>query len=74
MSVIRVGVEWNFGKLVTRSKFVSYGVSMKIQGSPVSQYYHVAVLLSNAHTCMYGCQQTSYFDIQAPSAEEYFNR
>lgn len=44
MSDIRVGVEWSFGKIVSRNKFVSYGQSMKIQGSPVSKYYHVAVL------------------------------
>ena len=38
MSDIRVGVEWSFGKIITRNKFVSYGKSVKIQASPVSKY------------------------------------
>lgn len=74
MSDIRVGVEWSFGKIVTRNKYVSFGKSMQIQGSPVSQYYHVAVLLANAHTCSYGCMQTTYFDLAAPSLENYFQQ
>ena len=74
MSDIRVGVEWSFCKIITRNKFVSYGKSMKIQSSPVSKYYHIAILLANAHTCMYGCQQTSYFGIVAPDINEYFNQ
>ena len=72
MSDIRVGVEWSFGKVIQRNKFVSFGKTMKIQNSPVSKYYHVAILLANAHTCMYGCQQTKYFNISAPTVEEYF--
>ena len=74
MSDIRVGVEWSFGKLISKNKFVTYGQSMKLQGSPVSKYYHVAVLLTNAHTCMYGCQQTTYFGIMPPDVNEYFNQ
>lgn len=74
MSDIRVGVEWSFGKLISRNKFVSYGQAMKLQASPVSKYYHVAVLLTNAHTCMYGCQQTTYFGIMPPDVNEYFNQ
>jgi nuclease HARBI1 len=40
MSDIRVSIEWSFGKIVTRSKFLAFGSPMKIQQSPVSQYYH----------------------------------
>ena len=71
MSDIRVGIEWSFGKVFERNKFVSFGKSIKIQGSPVSKYYHVAILLANSHTCMYGCQRTRYFNILPPSKEEY---
>ena len=74
MSDIRVGVEWSFGKIVTRNKYVSFGKSMQIQGSPVSQYYHVAVLLANAHTCLYGCLQTTYFDLAPPTLNDYFDQ
>lgn len=74
MSDIRVGVEWAFGKIIVRNKFVSFGKSMFIQNSPVSKYYHIAVLLANAHTCMYGSQQTRYFGVAPPSVEEYFEQ
>ena len=74
MSDIRIGVEWSFGKIMSRSKFVSYGKSLKIQASPVSKYYHLTILLSNAHTCMYGCQQISYFGVVAPDVNEYFDQ
>ena len=63
MSDIRVGVEWSFGKIIGRNKFVGFGKTMKLQNSPVSKYYHLAVLIANAHTCMYGCLQTSYFNV-----------
>jgi nuclease HARBI1 len=72
MSDIRVSIEWSFGKIVTRSKFLAFGSPMKIQQSPVSQYYHIAILLANAHTCIYGCQQSQYFRVIPPTLEEYF--
>ena len=67
ISDIRVGVEWSFGKIVGRNKFVAFGKTMKLQNSPVSKYYHLAVLIANAHTCMYGCLQTSYFNVEPPT-------
>ena len=72
MSDIRVVIEWSFGKIVTHSKFVASASPMKIQFSPVSQYYHIAVLLVNAHTCIYGCQHSQYFRVEPPTLEEYF--
>ena len=74
MSDIRVAIEWSFGKIINQNKFVSFGKAMKIQNSPVSKYYHVAIILANAHTCMYGCQHTNYFGIVPPTVEEYFNQ
>ena len=50
MSDIRVGVEWSFGKVIQRNKSVAFGKTIKIQNSPVSKYYHVAISLANAHT------------------------
>ena len=67
MSDIRIAIEWSFGKIINQNKFVSFGKAMKIQNSPVSKYYHVAIILANAHTCMYGCQHTNYFGIVPPT-------
>jgi hypothetical protein len=33
MSDIRVGVEWSFGKVICRNKFLSFGKSMKIRST-----------------------------------------
>ena len=40
MSDIGVGVEWSFGKIIGRNKFVGFGKTMKLQNSPVSKYFH----------------------------------
>jgi nuclease HARBI1 len=74
MTRIRVGIEWSFGKIVGRSKYVEFGRAMKLLESPVDQYYHVAVLFANAHTCLYGSQHTTYFGIEPPSLTEYFSQ
>jgi nuclease HARBI1 len=74
MSAIRVAVEWSFGKIVGQSKFVTFGRAMTLQRCPVSKLYHVAVLLANAHTCMYGGQHLSYFGVVPPTVEEYFSQ
>ena len=72
MSGLRVGVEWSFGKIVVRSAYVGFGRAMRVQESPVRKYYHVSVLLANAHTCFYGATQTSAFDCPPPDISEYF--
>lgn len=71
MSDIRVAIEWSFGKIVQRYKYVTFGKTMFLQGSPVNQYYHVGVFLENCHTCFYGSQHTRYFLVAPPSIEEY---
>jgi len=39
----------------------------------VSKYYHVAVLLSNCYTCLYGGSHLLYFGVEPLTLEEYFN-
>lgn len=35
-------------------------------------HYKVAILLFNAHTCLYGSQTAEYFNMLPPNLEEYF--
>ena len=74
MSDIRVEEEWLFGKIIGRNKFFGFGNTMKLQNSPVSKYYHLAVSIENAHTCMYDCLQTSDLNDEPPTLEEYFEQ
>jgi nuclease HARBI1 len=72
MSRCRQGIEWTFGKITEEEKFIDMYKSMKIQLSFIDIYYKVAVLISNAHTCLYGSQLTEAFDIMPPTLREYF--
>ena len=66
MSALRESVEWGFGKVVNYFKFVDFKKNLKIELSAVGKMYAVAVLLSNAHTCLYGSQAGSFFDLEPP--------
>ena len=65
-------VEWEFGKVVREFAFLDFKKNQKIFLQPVALHYFVAVLLTNAHTCMYGSQTSKYFGLDPPSVEEYF--
>ena len=69
MSPIKAGVEWSYGKIITRAKHADY--SQKLRESPVRKIYTAAVFLANCHTCLYGSQHTSFFELVPPSLEDY---
>lgn len=72
MSKIRQCVEWSFGKLFNNWKYLKDSDNLKLQVSPISKYFLIAVLLTNAHTSIYGSQTSSYFQLPPPSLSEYF--
>lgn len=72
MSGVRIGVEWTFGLVIGQSKYISFAKGQQLQKVSVPKFYYVAVLLSNAHTCMYGTLHTKYFDCEPPTVDEYF--
>lgn len=74
IKVVRVAVEWAIGKV---AKLFPFFVSRKpdfhrVLGSPLGLHYRVAILLANAHTCLYGNQTSSYFGMNPITLEEYF--
>ena len=73
MSKIRVSIEWLFGKVRSRCPFLNRKYLMKLQGIDIERYSRVAILLTNAHTCIHQSQAGLYFDVSAPILEEYFN-
>ena len=73
MSKVRVSVEWGFGKIAQYFAFLDIKKNQKILLQPIAKYYLVGSLLTNCHTCLYGSQTSSYFDVQPPSLETYLS-
>lgn len=72
MSQVRQCVEWSFGKIIQQFAFLDFNKNLKLFLQPVGQYYFLATLMTNAHTCFYGSQTCNYFDIECISIYEYF--
>eukprot|EP00854_Cymbomonas_tetramitiformis_P004261 gene4261-5245_t len=71
MSSCREAVEWAFGKVLQYQAYLDFKKNLKILLSPVSTHYKVGVLVTNMHTCLYGCTSSRYFDCDPPTLEEY---
>ena len=69
MSQVRICVEWMFGKVSKEFAFIDYSANLKLRLQPVATYYAVALLLTNAHSCLYGNVTASYFSCMPPSLE-----
>ena len=73
-SGIRVAIEWTFGTIVMLNKFVDFCKGQKLLESPLEKHYVAAVLLANCHVCLYGDTHIEYFDINAPSLDDYLSQ
>lgn len=73
MSKLRVSVEWGFGKICQYFAFLDFKKNLKILLQPVAKYYLVATILINCHTCLYGSQTGTYFELEPPSLERYLS-
>lgn len=72
MAKERISVEWGYAKVKARCPLLNCPHLLKLQASDVSCIVRVAVLLSNAHTCMHQSETGLYYNCPAPSVEEYF--
>ena len=73
MSAVRTSVEWGFGKISQYFAYLDFRKNLKVLLQPVGKYYLVWTLLVNCHTCLYGSQTSSYFDLTPPSLETYLS-
>ncbi len=73
MAEVRICIEWCFGLLKARNSFILRPQLLKLQLMDVSKIVRVAVLLTNAYTCLQGSETQHYFHCAPPSIEEYFN-
>ena len=59
----RIGVEWQYLKVVQQMAYVDNYKQLKVFSTPVGLYYSVGTLLTNMHTCLYGSQTSKYFNL-----------
>jgi hypothetical protein len=72
MSNHRIIVEQSFGKLKTFNAFLSYSRNIRLLVQDVGMYFKVAVILTNAHTCLTGVSApTSTGGVAPPSLHDY---
>ena len=72
MSRVRVSVEWVFGDIANYLAFVDFKKKLKIGLSAVGKMYSVFALLTNARTCLYKSVTSSFFGLDPPELEVYF--
>lgn len=73
MSKLRISVEWGFGKICQNFAYLDFKKDLKVLLQPVGKYYLVASTLINCHTCLYGSQTSTYFNVHPPPLESYLS-
>ena len=72
MSEVRASVEWVFGDIVNYFAFMEFKKDLKVGLRAVGKMYIVCALLTNAHTCLYKSMTSTFFDLDPPIIENYF--
>ena len=71
MSQVRTCVGWGFGKICLKFAYLDLKKNLKVLLQPVGKYYLVPSISINCHTCLYGSQTSTFFDLDPPSLETY---
>lgn len=72
MSEVRVCVEQNYKDLKQLWCSQDFARRLKVRQAPIALLYKMSALLTNFRTCLYKDGQiTEFFDVPAPSLEEY---
>ena len=73
MNSMCIMVEWEFGDIVNKWKFLDFRSAMKILEMPVGEFYMNGAFLSNFCNCLYGNKTQQYFGAVQLSLDEYFD-
>ena len=72
MSRVRITVEWGYSRVAALWKHINFKENQKVFKSPIGAQYMVAVLLTNAVTCIDGGNEISdYFGSTPPTLEHF---
>lgn len=72
MASLRVSIEWSFSSLKSRNPLLDRWKQLKVQLFDVSKLVRVAVLLTNAYTCLMGSEAATFFRCDVPNLDSYF--
>ena len=72
MSTVRTAVEWVFGDISAYFALFDFKKNLKIGLSPVGKLYSISALLRNPLTSLYGNTTSTFFNLDPPTIEEYF--
>jgi nuclease HARBI1 len=73
MSRMRITVEWGYSRVSRLWQHINFTDNQKVFKSPIGAQYMVAVLLTNAITCIdRGNEISDYFGCAPPTLEEFF--
>lgn len=73
MTPIRQAVEWSFSKVIAEFAFVDFKKNQKLLLQEIEAFYKTATILTNCHTCLYGNQTSTYFEVVPIHLEQYLN-
>ena len=73
MSSVQITVEWGFGDIINKWKFLDFRSVMKIFEMPVGEFYTNGMFLSNICNCLYGNKTQQYFGALQLTLDEYFD-
>ena len=73
MSKVRTCVKWGFGKICLNFAYLDFKKNLKVLLQPVGKYNLVASILIDCHTCLYGSQTSTFFNLDPPSLETYLS-
>ena len=70
-SLCRVPNEWGFGRVVNSFQTLQFSRALRSSWTHPEQSYFAAIELANCLVCAFGAQHERYFNVGAPSLEEY---
>ncbi|KAF8313625.1 hypothetical protein DL93DRAFT_2228396 [Clavulina sp. PMI_390] len=73
MSRYRQAAEWSFGKVRSLWSMIDYNRKLQVELCPIGIYCRVAILMTNAHTCLYGSETSQYFNLPPLLLQKYFS-
>ena len=73
MSSVHITVEWGFGDVVEKWKFLDFHSAMKIFEMPIAEFYTNGAFLSNICNCLYGNKTQQYFGAVQLTLDKYLD-
>lgn len=73
MSALRECVEWSYKDVKTLFAYVDYHKKLKLLSTDCVSLIMSALIMRNAHCCMYGNETSRCFELQPPEFEKWFS-